>query len=200
LWLWSIGRAVVLPVYRLLFRIKVEGLENIPRTGGIILCSNHIRAHDPPLLGMLAPRPVRFMAKEELFKVPVVGWFVLHGGGAFPVKRGTADRGALKQSLGVLAQGGCFGIFPEGTRSTTGKMSKLEPGTAYLALKSGATVIPVAFSGTYALFSRLLIRFGKPIDLSAFSGHKLTSETLETAGEVISQGIARQIDLTLFQP
>jgi 1-acyl-sn-glycerol-3-phosphate acyltransferase len=199
LWLWSIGRAVVLPVYRLLYRIKVEGIENIPRAGGVILCSNHIRAHDPPLLGMITPRQVRFMAKEELFQVPVIGWLVRHGGGAFPVKRGTADRGALKQSLDVLANGGCFGIFPEGTRSSTGRMAKLEPGTAYLALKSGATVIPVAFSGTYGLFSRLLIRFGKPVDLTVYSGRKLTSETLETAGEVISAAIARQIDTHLFQ-
>ncbi len=131
--------------------------------------------------------------------MPVIGWFARHGGGAFPVKRGKADRGALKQSLEVLANGGCFGIFPEGTRSATGKLAKLEPGTAYLALKSGATVIPVGFSGTYRLFSRLLIRFGKPIDLTGFSGRKLTSETLETVGEVITAGIAEQLDPTLFQ-
>ncbi len=193
MWLWSFGRAVILPFYRLAFRIRVEGREHVPSTGGVILCGNHISGHDPPLLGLVSPRNVRFMAKEEIFNVPVIGWFVKHGGGAFPVKRGTADRASLKRSLEVLEEGGVFGIFPEGTRVRTGKMGKLEPGTAYLALKSGATVIPVGFSSTYKLFSTVHIRFGPPIPLEEFQGKKLTSETLEAANEAIRAAIEAQI-------
>lgn len=193
MWLWAFGRAVVLPFYRLAYRIRVEGSENVPSTGGVILCANHISGHDPPLLGMLSPRNVRFMAKEELFKIPVLGWFLGQGGGAFPVKRGTADRASLKRSLEVLQEGEVFGIFPEGTRNRTGTMGPLESGTAYLALKSGATVVPVGFSSTYKLFSPVIIRFGPPIDLEQFAGKKLTSETLEAANEAIRAGIQAQL-------
>lgn len=193
MWLWSFGRAVVLPFYRLAYRITVEGVENVPREGGVILCSNHISGHDPPLLGMLSPRPVRFMAKEELFRIPGLRYFLSQGGGAFPVKRGTPDRAALKRSLEVLQEGGCFGIFPEGTRSKTGQLKRAEPGTAYLALKSGAPVIPVGFTGPYKLFSPVHIRFGKPVDLSPFLGAKVTSDNLEAAGEAIMAAIARLI-------
>lgn len=193
MWLWSFGRAVILPFYRLAFRIRVEGRENVPDTGGVILCSNHISGHDPPLLGMLSPRNVRFMAKEELMKVPVLGWFLGQAGGAFPVKRGTADRASLKRSLEVLEQGGVFGIFPEGTRHRTGTMGKLESGTAYLALKSGAVVVPVGFSGTYRLLSTVLLRFGEPLSLAEFKGKKLTAETLDAANEAIRAAIEAQI-------
>lgn len=194
MWLWAFGKAVILPFYRLLFRIRVEGTEHVPASGGVIICSNHISGHDPPLLGMLAPRLIRFMAKDELFRIPVIGWLAEHGGGALPVKRGTPDRAALKQSLEVLANGGCFGIFPEGTRSRTGNLLKPEPGTAYLALKSGAVVIPVGFSGTYQWFSTIRIRFGPPVDLSAFKGGRLTGENLEAAGGAIMAAIAALID------
>lgn len=194
MWLWAFGRAVLLPLYRLLLRVRVEGIEHVPASGGVIICSNHISAHDPPLLGMLSPRLIRFMAKDEIFRVPVIGWLAEHGGGAIAVKRGTPDRAALKQSLEILASGGCFGIFPEGTRSRTGSLGKAEPGTAYLALKSGVAVIPAGFSGTYRLFSSVTLRFGPPVDLSAFQGSRLTGENLDAAGGAIMAAIASLID------
>lgn len=193
MWVWGFGRAAILPFYRLALRIRVEGTENVPKDGGIIMCSNHIKIHDPALLGMLSPRPIRFMAKEELFKTPILSWFFSQGG-AFPVKRGTPDRAALKYSLELLANGECFGIFPEGTRSKTGQLGKAEPGTAYLALKSGASVIPVGFSGSYKLFSSLTIRFGMPVNLEPFKTGKLSSENLEAAGEAIMSAIRAQLE------
>lgn len=194
MWLWAFGKAVILPWYRLWLRLVVEGQEHVLAEGGLILCSNHIGAHDPGLLGMFSPRPVIFMAKEEIFKVPVIGWLVRSGTGAFPVRRGTPDRAALKRAADLLEAGGCLGIFPEGTRSKTGHLGKAEPGTAYLALKSGATVVPVGISGSYRLFSRITIRFGPPVDLSAFRTGRLTGEHLDAAGDAIMTAIASLVD------
>jgi 1-acyl-sn-glycerol-3-phosphate acyltransferase len=179
-------------VYRLAFRIEVHGTENLPREGGVILCGNHFTGHDPLVMGVAAPRPVSFMAKAELFTIPVIG-FLARSVGAFPVKRGQPDRGALKRAIEVLQSGGCFGIFPEGTRNRTGVLAKAEPGTAYFAIKTGAPVVPVGITSTYKLFSPVIVNFGKPVDLDPFRTGKLTSEALEAAGEAIMAGIGAQL-------
>lgn len=192
MWLYGFGRGAISLVYHVLWRIRVEGTENIPANGGVIICGNHVNGNDPLFVGVAATRPVSFMAKEEIFKSPFVG-FLARGVGAFPVKRGHPDRAALKRSLDVLEKGGCFGIFPEGTRNRTGKLGKAEPGTAYLALKSGVPVIPVGVSSTYKLFSQVAVKFGPPVDLSPFRTGKLTSETLDAAGEAIMAAIGAQL-------
>jgi 1-acyl-sn-glycerol-3-phosphate acyltransferase len=191
-WLYGFAKVVIGAVYRTLFRVQVQGLENVPAEGGVILCGNHFMAHDPIILGISAPRPVAFMAKAELFESRAFG-FLVRGLGAFPVKRGQPDRAALKRSLEVLQSGGCFGIFPEGTRNRTGRLKPAEPGTAYFALKTGAPVVPVGISSTYKLFSPVFVRFGKPVDLDRFRDGKLTSEALEAAGEAIMAGIGREL-------
>jgi 1-acyl-sn-glycerol-3-phosphate acyltransferase (EC 2.3.1.51) len=193
MWLYGFGKVVVGIVYHLIYRIEVEGAEHIPRSGGAILCSNHINAQDPLIIGLASPRPVCFMAKEELFHNPFLR-FLITGLGAFPVKRNTADRTSLRHALALLAEGKCFGIFPEGTRSRTGQMGKPEPGTAYIALKSGVPVIPAGISGHYRLFGRIRIRFGPPVDLDRFRSARLNSETLEQASEAIMEAIARLLD------
>lgn len=199
MWLYGFGKALVTPIYRFLFRIRVEGLEHVPREGGVILCGNHYNGNDPVVIGIVAPRRVAFMAKDEIFKWPVVGWLA-RGVGAFPIKRGAPDRGSLKRSLEVLDQGGCFGIFPEGTRSRTGRLQKAEPGTAYIALKSGATVVPFGISGSYKLFSPLLVRFGPPVNLDRYKGGKLSSDSLEGAGHEIMAAIGRLLDPPVLLP
>lgn len=199
MWLYGFARALAKPIYRLMFRIRVEGTEHVPAEGGVILCGNHFNGHDPVVAGIVAPRRVSFMAKEEIFKVPVIGT-IARGMGAFPVKRGSADRGSLKRALDLLEGGGCFGIFPEGTRSRTGELQKAEPGTAYIALKSGVPVIPFGITSTYKLFSPLLVRFGPPVNLDRFKGAKLSGESLEAAGQEIMAGIGRLLEPPVHLP
>lgn len=188
MWLYGFGKAVVWPFYHSLLRMKVEGLENVPPTGRLIFCVNHFTWHDPLVIGITAPRRVAFMAKEELFRNRFVGW-VIAGLGVFPVKRGQPDRAALRHSREILESGGCLGIFPEGTRNRTGRLAKAEPGAAYFALKSDTPVIPVGISGTYKLFTPLIVRFGKPVDLDQFRDGRLSSEQMQGAGEAIMGAI-----------
>lgn len=190
---YGFAKGLVGVVFRLLYRVQVEGKGNIPRSGGVIICGNHFHAFDPILVGITMPRQVSFMAKQELFENPLVGW-VMHHLTVFPVKRGTPDRAALKRSIEVLEEGACFGIFPEGTRNKTGKLGKAEPGTAYLALKSGAPVVPVGITATYRPFSRILVRYGPPMSMDAFRTGKLTSEALDGASNAIMSGIGAQLE------
>lgn len=188
MWLFGFAKAIVKPIYHLFYRIQVEGLEHIPTEGGAIICGNHFSMNDPIIVGITANRPVAFMAKQELFTIPVLGGIV-RGLGAFPVKRGKPDMAALKTSLKVLKEGGCFGIFPEGTRSRTGQLAKPEPGAAFLAIKSGAPVIPVGITSTYKLFSPIIVKFGEPVSMEAFRNGKVHGETLEAASEAIITAI-----------
>lgn len=193
MWLYGFAKGLVRLAFSAIYRIKVEGLGNIPPEGGVIICGNHFNARDPMIVGITMPRPVSYMAKQELFHNKLFA-FVLNGMGVFPVKRGTPDRAALKRSIDVLQSGICFGIFPEGTRNKTGKLAKAEPGAAYLALKSGAPVIPVGITSPYKLFGPILIRYGKPVNLDAFRDAKLTSEALEAASAAIMSGIGAQLE------
>lgn len=154
-------------LFRIVFRLRVVGLENIPVSGGAIIASNHISNFDPPLLGVAANRPLHFMAKKELFANPVFAW-VITKLNAFPVQRGTADRVAIRKALSVLEQGQVLGIFPEGTRSKTGALGSPEPGVALIAAKSGAPIVPAAIIGTNQVGKSLLpprftVIFGLPI-------------------------------------
>lgn len=181
--------------------MRVEGRENIPPSGGVILCANHFNGRDPPVLGASVPvaRPVRFMAKAELFQNPLFG-AVLRAVGAFPVKRGQPDRTALRTALDLLQAGEIFGIFPEGTRNKTGKLGKAEPGVAYIAAKANCPVVPVAIMGTYRLFSPIHVRIGKPIDMRFHREGRLTSETMERIAAEIMGGIAALMPEDLGSP
>lgn len=198
MWLYGFAKAVVGAVFRLLYRVRVEGLEYIPREGGVILCGNHIHIFDPIIVGIVAPRPVSFMAKEEAFH----GFqgFLIRGVGAFPVKRGTADRASLKRAMDLLNGGQCFGIFPEGTRSKSGHLEKPEPGTAYIALKTGSPMIPFGITTDYRLFGPVVIRFGPPVDLDRFHGAKLNGETLETASQEMVTAIGHLLAPSVTLP
>jgi len=160
--LWIIGRWTV------------TGRDNIPAEGALIVVSNHLSNGDPPILAAgLARRRVRFMAKIELFKYPLGAIIRLYG--AFPVRRFDADVGALLNADRILKRGGVLGMFPEGTRSRSGRLGKPHPGTALIALRSGATVIPCAITGTEQLRKplnllkrpRISIHIGQPIQIEA---------------------------------
>ena len=172
---YSFARSLVNSVLKPIYQIEVIGRENMPADGGVLLCSNHIDNLDPPVVGITAPRPVHFMAKEELFSVPVLGKIVPHLN-AFPVKRGMSDREALRKGLGILKDGKVLGLFPEGTRSKTGEMGKGLAGAGFFALRSDAHVVPCAIIGPYKAFKKLKVVYGKPIDMVSIKEKKLNAE------------------------
>ena len=150
---------------------RLEGGGNVPRTGGYILVSNHINWKDPPWIEFALSRAIRYMGKRELFEVPVVG-YVLRAIGAFPVRRGEADRGALQMALAVVKAGQPLGFFPEGHRSESGQLIRARPGVAYVAQASNAPIVPLAVTGTRgaklgAFWRRdIVLRVGTPFRAS----------------------------------
>jgi 1-acyl-sn-glycerol-3-phosphate acyltransferase len=187
---YHFARGVVAAVFFPLYRIEVKGKEHFPKEGAILLCSNHIDNLDPPTVGISAPRQVHFMAKEELFQVPVLGGIVRKVG-SFPVKRGMSDREALRNGLNVLKDGGVLGLFPEGTRSKDGKLGKGLAGAGFFALRSNALVVPCAVIGTYKPFQKVKVFFGEPINLDPLRESKATAEE---ATELIMSKIAELLE------
>jgi 1-acyl-sn-glycerol-3-phosphate acyltransferase len=158
-------------IFRWVGSWQVEGRENVPPSGALILAPNHLSYLDPPLVGCAIDRPAWFIAKVELFEVPVLGSFfrALH---AYPVRRGTGDRAALKRTLELLAEGRAVTLFPEGTRSQTGELGEPEVGIGMIALRSGAAVVPMAIAGTDQMLPRgarflrkapVRLRIGRPL-------------------------------------
>jgi len=143
-------------LFRAQFRLmgwKVRGAENIPTDGPVIVVINHVSMWDPILVGCGISRQVWYMAKEELFKVPLLGWAIKNLG-AFPVKRGQRDTSAIRQSLKVLKDGRILGIFPEGKRSKTGELQQGLPGMVLLMERSQAPVVPIRVYGTKHLLTK----------------------------------------------
>lgn len=195
---FTLLRAFLLVVCRLLFRMRIDGLDNVPREGGILLVSNHLHNADPVLISVACPRPLHYMAKKELMKVPVIGRFIQFGG-AFPVDRGKADRQAIQMATERLRQGIAVGMFPEGTRSVTRRIERVLPGAGLIALMGNAPIVPVAITGSEWLpFNgskqidrrqarpegrwRVTVTFGEPFTLEPRpDGKRLTSEEAITA-------------------
>jgi 1-acyl-sn-glycerol-3-phosphate acyltransferase len=173
--LYTFGKALVKTALTPLYRFEVIGLENFPKEGGVLLCSNHIHALDPPVVGMTAPRTVHFMAKEELFKLPILGP-LLPKVNAFPVKRGMSDREALRSALKVLKSGEVMGLFPEGTRSTDGVLKKGLSGAGFFALRGDADVVPCAIIGPYKTFRKVKVVYGEPILMAPYREQKASAD------------------------
>ncbi|MBA2278553.1 MAG: 1-acyl-sn-glycerol-3-phosphate acyltransferase [Chloroflexia bacterium] len=182
-------RAVLLLLCRLLLGMKVEGLANVPATGGVVLVSNHLHNADPVLISIAFPRPLHFMAKKELFGVPVVGWGIRLVG-SFPVDRGRADRTAIRRAQATLEQGIALGIFPEGTRSRTRRIARVHTGVGLVALRGNAPILPMAITGSERLPGsggkapqrgerrrEVRIVFGEPFTLQAREdGKRMTAD------------------------
>lgn len=152
----------------------------------MILVANHVSYLDPPALGVACPRRVYFMAKEELFHIPLFG-HLLHGLGAFPVKRGVPDRRAVKRALAILAAQQVLGIFPEGTRSKSGELGPAEEGAAVLALRTGACLIPAGIRGTRGR-RPVRVVFGPPLEKDDLNPKDRTS--VQVLSQRIMAGIA----------
>ena len=174
-------------VYGLFLPWRLEGLENVPAEGGCIVSSNHIHARDPFYIAAHIRRHIYFMAKVELFRVKLVGWFIGKVG-AFPVDRGKSDLNAIRTALRVLKEGHALGIFPQGTRSRDNERTEMAGGVALIALRAQVPVVPVYIDGPYRLFRRTAIIIGKPIQMTDF-GRRMDSDTLRQATERIETAI-----------
>lgn len=183
--------------FRLFFRVQIQGAENLPLTGPVILAANHCSNWDPPFLAAYLKRPVGYMAKQELFEVPVLGWAITQCH-SFPVKRGAADRSAIKAAVQALREENCIGLFPEGTRSKDGRLHKAEAGVALIAAMTKAPVVPAAIIGTAhlfphgGLFSRVTVIYGRPM---FFEGQHHDKAALQVFSQKIMDEIARMINL-----
>jgi len=160
---YGFAKVIVGAIFRVTLRYRVVGSEKVPRAGGLIVAANHISNFDPPLLAIALPRPISYMAKKELFAIPVLKPF-LRPLNAFPVDRQAGGTAALRASLRMLKDGRCVGIFPEGGRNVTGTNEE-KAGAAFLAAAAGVPVVPAAIVGNRKLrpFSRVTVVFGDPL-------------------------------------
>ena len=176
-------------VARTLFRLEVVGAEHVPAEGPVLLAGNHSGFVDGPLVFLVSPRPASLLAKSEIFAglgATVFGWL-----GLIPVHRGLADRDALRAGLAVLSGGGALGVFPEGTRGS-GQLEQVHDGLAYLALRSGAQVVPIGVVGTAAAWPRgarvprlrapVRVVFGEPVRVEV-EGDPRSRRTVAAAAE-----------------
>lgn len=203
-------RRVIGPILRLLLRSRVEGADNVPAGGPLIVASNHLSFIDSFVIPLAIPRPVTFIAKASYFEGKgLKGWFVrwfLSSLGHLPVKRGAhrAAMGALEQAVEILEGGGAFAIYPEGTRSEDGRLYRGRTGIGWLALASGAKVLPIGLEGTERiqpvgakwprLGIRANVRIGPPMDFSRYQGlppakarRAITDEIVETIQKLSGQ-------------
>ncbi|HID88058.1 MAG TPA: 1-acyl-sn-glycerol-3-phosphate acyltransferase [Anaerolineae bacterium] len=146
MWFYHLANVVLRGLFAILLDYRVTGLENVPRTGPLIVAINHTSFLDPLLVGVFIPREVTMMGKAELFRIPVFG-LIARLYGAFPVRRGEIDRGALRRAMEVLQEGGALMMAPEGTRGGTEQLQRGRHGVTMIALRTGAAILPVAIWG-----------------------------------------------------
>ena len=166
-----VSKLFVFPIYKFVFQGHLIGRENIPQTDSFIMVSNHGSLMDPPLLGHALGRNISFMAKAELFKIPFLG-YIIKACGAYPVKRGIADKNTIKTACKKLSDDNSIGIFIDGTRQKNGRVNKPKQGAALLAFKNQKLLLPVAIVNSHRLirfrcfiplFSKIVIKVGKPV-------------------------------------
>ena len=188
-----VSKLFVFPIYKFVFKGTLIGRENIPRENSFIVVSNHGSLLDPPLLGHALDRNISFMAKAELFKIPFLG-FVIKACGAYPVKRGIADKNTIKTACEKLSNNKSIGIFIDGTRQKNGRVNKPKQGAALLAFKNQKLLLPVALVNSHKLirfkfcipfFSKIVIKVGKPLQPPQTSSRSdLKSVTIDLQNEI----------------
>jgi 1-acyl-sn-glycerol-3-phosphate acyltransferase len=187
---YQFARAVVLSVFKVVFRVRVVGKDRVPSTGAYIVAPSHRSILDIPFAAFITPRTVRFLAKDELFRTPLGGRF-FDALGAVKVERGTADRAALRALEDALAAGSPVAVFPEGTRQSGPEIAELFAGAAFLALKLGVPIVPVGIGGSehilpkgkvFPRIHRVAVSVGRPIVPPALDGRarRAAATTLTT--------------------
>jgi 1-acyl-sn-glycerol-3-phosphate acyltransferase len=186
----GLGQVLLAP----LAGVEIIGAENLPATGKVLIAANHTHNIDGPMLFALLPRPTAFFVKAEAFVGPIKP-FLVHIG-QIPVRRGTVERAPITDALEALAAGGAVGVFPEGSRGS-GEVAKVEHGIAYLAVRSGAPVVPIACSGTAAVLTRHSVRrpkvrvmFGSPVHIPSGPASR---QAVAEAAEQIREALAKLV-------
>lgn len=186
--LYNFAKAVVPPIFKLLYRCRINNKNNLPETGKFIVCANHISLKDPIFLAMAQKRQIYYMAKAELFENKFVGG-IIRALGAFPVNRGTGDTQAISNAEKLLNEGQVLGIFIEGTRSKTGELLRPKSGAAMMAFQTGASVVPMSISCKGGrmpkLFRRVTVTCGKPVTPEELGLHEGTGMEFRSASRKI---------------
>ena len=175
---------------KIVYRAKIIGKKNIPKEGALVFCGNHRTYLDPPLIVVTATRKMRFIAKEELRQNLLFRFLVFAYDGIY-VKRDSKDIGPMKEALKTLKDGGCIGIFPEGTRNGMEKNEggKLKNGAAYMSLKTNAKIIPIGIKGEPKPFHQVTITYGEPMDFSDLLKEKKAKELEDYVSEELKKEI-----------
>jgi 1-acyl-sn-glycerol-3-phosphate acyltransferase len=190
------ARGFLKPLLSLFFAVRASGAELVPKDGPLIVASNHVSYLDPPILGCWFPRVIHYMAKEELFRVPVLG-ALIRSVNTFPVNREQADRAAIRHALRVLKGGGVVGIFPEGRRNLDGE-AQARSGAVLLAATARCPVVPVALVRTHLAARRLRaakveVRIGAPLQFQG-TERKATKAELATWTDAVTRRIAELME------
>jgi 1-acyl-sn-glycerol-3-phosphate acyltransferase len=199
---YTVIRWIVAGGTRVLWRVRVRGLEHIPDSG-FVLAPSHRSMMDIPLIAWVTPRRIRYMGKAPLFRIPVLGWlFGVLGG--FPVERDGTDRKALRESMAMLEAGEPLLVYPEGTRQNGPKIQPLEPGAAYLALRTGVPIVPVGIAGSEEIlrsraskvprFGRVAIVVGAPLDPPARTGRAVPRAQVDALTALLGDELQRLLD------
>ncbi len=181
-WLLFIFRAIGMA----LFQVRIYGLENVPRKGGVILACNHQSFIDPILVGMGLPREIHFMARRTLFKNPVFGALIV-ALNAFPISRDSRDVKGVKESIARLQSGHALLIFPEGTRTRDGNVAPVKAGIGMIAKRAAVPIVPVLIEGAYKVWPRSRILPG-PGRVNVSFGPALCWSDAKECGDRLSEG------------
>ena len=182
------ARVIIKTFYKIVFRVKTKNMENVPQNEPVIFCANHLNIFDAVALVLFTNRPVRFIAKYEIFENKFANW-LLHLYDAIPIRRGMRDLESMKICMKALKQGDSLGIFPEGTRRGIEKGSKVKNGAAFMAVKTNTKVVPVGIQGSFKPFSRVTLNYGKPLDFSKYDSEYPEKDKLELATKEIMDNI-----------
>ncbi len=181
-------RGFLRSVYRLVYRVRKVGEENIEDGKAYIICANHINYLDAAAIVMFTKRKVCFVGKEDLCRIKIINWLA-HLFDCIPIKRNTQDMEAMKRCLKVLKEDGVLGIFPEGTRNGMAKGAEVKNGAAFMALRTSSPIIPVGIKGSFKPFTKVTINYGTPIDVTKYD--KNDKESLDKLTEEVMNNIVQ---------
>jgi len=199
--LYSIVRAAVRALAKVFCAVRVYGAENLPPSGGVILASNHVSYLDPPIAAAAVRRHLKFMAKSELFSIPILRQLITSLG-SFPIARGVADRAGLRKAERFLRAGEVILVFPEGTRSPDGRLQPPEPGLGLLALRTRVPIVPMALLGTDKVLpfnspiprpGKVTVRIGPPLRFPEHYGKPITRQAVNDVAARTMQAIAAML-------